>query len=61
MNETTTATSGRAANGGGRGEKMGGHKNGPRKTPTPKKKPPQVRLPFDGGRAAIGTRENALD
>ena len=49
MDETTTATSSRAASGGRRVEKMGGQKNGPRKTSTPKKKPKQVRLPFDGG------------
>ncbi len=51
MDDTTTATSGRAASGGGRVEKMGGHKNGPRKKTTPKKKPKpkQVQLPFDGG------------
>ena len=50
MDETTTAptTSGRAAS-GGRVEKMGGHKNGPRKTSTPKKKPKQVQLPFAAG------------
>ena len=43
--------SGEAASGGGRVEKMGGHKNGPRKKTTPKKKPKpkQVQLPFDGG------------
>ena len=51
MDETTTATSGRAASGGGRLEKMGGQKHGPRKTSKPKKKPKlkQVRLPFADG------------
>ena len=51
MNETTTAptTSGRVANGGGRLEKKGDQKKGARNTSTPKKKPKQVRLPFDGG------------
>ena len=48
MDETTTATSGRAAS-GGRVEKMGGQKKGPRKTSTPKKKPKQVQLPFAAG------------
>ena len=49
MDETTTVTSGRAASGDGRVERMGGQKNGPRKTSTPKKKLKQVRLLFDGG------------
>ena len=57
MDETTTAptTSGRADSGGRRVEKMGGavKKNGPRKTSTPKKKPKQVRLPFDGGSSDV--------
>ena len=50
MDETTTAptTSGRAAS-GGRVEKMGCQKKGPRNTSTPKKKPTQGRLSFDGG------------
>ena len=50
MDKTATATSGRAANGGGRVKKMGGQITGPRKKPKPKKrpKPKQVRLPFHG-------------
>ena len=48
MDETTTATSGRAAS-GGRVEKMGGQKKGPRKTSTPQKKPKQGQLPFAAG------------
>ena len=34
---------------GGRVEKLGGQKKGPRKTSTPKKKPKQVQLPFAAG------------
>ena len=51
MDETTTAptTSGRADSGGRRVEKKGGQKIGPRNTSTPKKKPTQGRLSFDGG------------
>ena len=50
MDETTTATAGRAASGSGRVKKKGGQKSRPRKTSTPTKKPKQVRLPFDGGK-----------
>ena len=52
MDETTTAptTSGRAASGDKRVEKMGGQKNRPRKKTTPKKKKlKQVQLPFAVG------------